>query len=236
MPQLHRGMGLVGAGNDALGATFAEIYNGQFHFVVWNDQFYSHPAIAGCGDSCSSPWGHSKGVIAWNDAGEGILLQVTTPSWPAAASAVHPREGDGNTLGCITDNDVKVSQDFFALRLTEHDVETVLDGLANASIVTDITNLELVSNGGPMAIQQRVLSFGTKSNSTHPTDIILSTGVRLITKPSALSRAAVANGIRAARRRRSSHGHVVDQTSHPFDNCDYADCLLGQRAAQAWRC
>ena len=186
VPQLHQGTGLVGAGNDALGATFAEIYNGQFHYVVWNDQFYSHPAIAGCSDSCSSPWGHSKGVLAWNDAGEGILLQVTTPSWPAAASAAHPREGDGNTLGCITDNDVKVSQDFFALRLTEHDVETVLDGLANASVVTDITNLELVSNGGPMAIQQRVLSLGTKSTSTKPSDIILSTGVRLISKPSAL--------------------------------------------------
>src|SRR5947199_2640123 len=38
-----------------------------------------------CG-SCSSPWGHSKGVLAWNDAGEGFVMQVSTPSWPASGS------------------------------------------------------------------------------------------------------------------------------------------------------
>lgn len=185
-PQLHAGTGLAGTGSDPLGATFAEIYTGQFHYIIWNDQFYSHPAIAGCGDSCSAPWGHSKGLVAWNDAGEGILLQVTTPSWPAAASASHPRDGDGNTLGCITDNDVKVSQDFFALRLTEHDLEAVLDGLANASVVTDVNNPELVNNGGPDAVKQRVAVLGARSHSTSPSDILLSTGVRLVSKPSDL--------------------------------------------------
>jgi hypothetical protein len=185
--QLQDGAGLVGTGaSDPLGATFGEIYNGGFHFVVWNDQFYQHPAIAGCTDSCSSPWGHSKGIVAWNEAGEGVLLQVTTPSWPAAGGAANPRTGDGNTLGCVADNDVKVSQDFFSLKLSEPDLENVLDALANASVVTDVSNPQLVNNGGPAAIQKRVSALGRKSSSQAVLKFTLSTGVGLISKPSAL--------------------------------------------------
>ena len=186
-PELKSGPGLVGSSTtDPLGATFAQIYFSGLHYVVWNDQFYSHPAISGCSDSCSSPWGHSKGVVAWNDAGEGIVLQVTTPSWPASGNALHPRTGDGNTLGCVTDNDVKVSQDFFSLRLTEADLEKVLDALANASVVTNANDPQIVSNGGPAAIQQRVAQLGVKSSALTVTNELLSTGVRLIGKPSAL--------------------------------------------------
>ncbi len=185
--QLQDGTGLVGtSANDPLGATFGQIYNGGFHFVVWNDQFYQHPAIAGCTDSCSSPWGHSKGIVAWNEAGEGVLLQVTTPSWPAAGGAANPRTGDGNTLGCVGDNDVKVSQDFFSLKLSESDLENVLDALANASVVTDVSNPQLVNNGGPAAIQQRVSALGRKSSSQAVLKFTLSSGLGLISKPSAL--------------------------------------------------
>jgi hypothetical protein len=187
-PSLQNGPGLAGTGvTDPLGATFDRIYRGGYHFVVWNDQFYQHPQIAGCSDSCSSPWGHSKGVLAWNDAGEGMILQVTTPSWPAAGSSAQPRVGDGNTLGCIDDNNVKVSQDFFALKLSERDVENVLDALANASVVTDVSNPQLVNNGGPTAIQQRVALLGRKSPSVTVLKFDLSSGVRLIAKPSALN-------------------------------------------------
>jgi len=36
---LQDGTGLAGtSANDPLGATFGQIYNGGFHFVVWNDQ------------------------------------------------------------------------------------------------------------------------------------------------------------------------------------------------------
>jgi len=186
--QVQDGTGLVGTGaNDPLGATFGQIYNGGFHFVVWNDQFYQHPAIAGCADSCSSPWGHSKGIVAWNEAGEGVLLQVTTPSWPAAGGSANPRTGDGNTLGCVADNDVKVSQDFFSLKLSEPDLENVLDALANASVVTDVANPQLVNNGGPPAIQQRVSALGRKSPSKAVLKFTLSSGVGLISKPSGLA-------------------------------------------------
>ena len=104
---------------DPIGATFEEVYDNSFHYVIWNDQFYDDPEINGCSKSCSGPWGHSKGMVAWNDSGEGFVLQVTTPSWPAAGSKQFPRKTDGNTLGCVKDNDVQVSQDFFALKLTE---------------------------------------------------------------------------------------------------------------------
>jgi hypothetical protein len=87
---LQEGSGCVGdAETDPVGATFSQVYNGSFHYVVWNDQFYQHPVIpfpACSGNACLAPWGHSKGMVAWNDAGDGLVMQVTTPSWPAAGS------------------------------------------------------------------------------------------------------------------------------------------------------
>ncbi|HEX2764996.1 MAG TPA: deoxyribonuclease II family protein [Allosphingosinicella sp.] len=188
-PHLEAGPGLAGTGlNDPLGATFAKIWNGNYNYVVWNDQFYKHPPISGCAESCGAPWGHSKGILAWTDAGEGLLLQVTTPSWPAAGSKANPRPGDGNTLGCIVrPNNLKFSQHFFALRLSAGDVGKVLDSLANASVVTDLANPVLVRNGGPAAIRAKVALLGKRSPSRAILDYTLSTGVRLISKPSALN-------------------------------------------------
>jgi hypothetical protein len=183
-PELQQGSGLVGAGDDPLGATFSEIYRSNYHFVVWNDQFEDHPDIPGC---CGSPWGHSKGMVAWNDAGEGIVLQVTTPAWPGAGSSTNARQGDGNTLGCLAHNDVLYSQDFFSLKLSEPDLENVLDALANASVGTDINNPTLVNDGGPEAIRQRVAKLGVRSTSTSVLKFTLSSGIRLISKPSRLA-------------------------------------------------
>jgi hypothetical protein len=185
---LQQGSGCAGATTmDPLGATFDQVYNGSFNYVVWNDQFYKDPAIHGCGDDCGAPWGHSKGMLAWNTAGGGFVLQVTTPSWPAAGSAALPRKTDGNTLGCIKDNDVEVSQHFFALKLTKDDVLKVLNALGNASVVTDPTNRQIVKNGGPADVQQLVGGLGTKSRSKTITRDALSSGVELISKPSHLN-------------------------------------------------
>ena len=185
---LQKGDGCAGDTlTDPIGATFAQIYNQSLHYVVWNDQFYNAPKIAGCTTFCASPWGHSKGVVAWNDAGDGLLLQVTTPSWPAAGSKTHPRVADGNTLGCVIDNNVLVSQHFFALKLTKSDLSSVLRALQNASVVTNPNDKELVNNGGPSEIQAMVANLGKKSNSTAFTKDTLSTGVMLISKPSKLN-------------------------------------------------
>jgi deoxyribonuclease II len=172
--------------NDPIGATFDEVYNGAYHYVVWNDQLYDDPNISGCSESCGAPWGHSKGMVAWNDAGEGLVMQVSTPSWPAAGSNTFPRKSDGNTLGCVKDNDVQVSQHFFALRLTKDDLVKVLVALNNASVVTDVKNPQIVNNGGPADVQQLVTTLGVKSTSTTVSNTTLSTGVRLLSKPSSL--------------------------------------------------
>jgi Deoxyribonuclease II len=186
-PKLQKGSGCVGANvRDPLGATVEQIYAGAFHFVVWNDQFYDDPKIAGCTKSCSSPWGHSKGMLAWDDSGAGVVLQVSTPSWPAAGSSAHPRKSDGNTLGCVGDDDVKVSQHFFALKLSKEDVVSVLDALQNASVVTDVADPQIVANGGPADVQDAVRRLGRKSKSTRVIDTTLSSGVQLIGKASAL--------------------------------------------------
>ncbi|MDE0852995.1 MAG: hypothetical protein OSA97_01050 [Nevskia sp.] len=186
-PNLQKGSGCVGATvTDPLGATFDEVYNNRFHYVVWNDQFYDDPKIKGCTTSCGSPWGHSKGMLAWNDAGEGMVLQVTTPSWPAAGESDQPRKTDGNTLGCVDDNNVKVSQHFFAMQLTESDVVKVLKGLQNASVVTDTANPQIVNNGGPDEVQTLVQNLGVKSSGDTALALTLSNGIELISKPSAL--------------------------------------------------
>ncbi len=164
---------------DPLGATFAQIYKGKYFFVLWNDQFYGDPIATE-----SAPAGHSKGALVWNAAGIGFVLQVSTPSWPGSGSSKSPRQTDGNTLGCVTDNDVLVSQHFFALKLVKSDVVAVLKALANSSVVTDPTRPELVRNGGPADIQSLVTGLGGVSKSTTATWEALSSGVALISKPS----------------------------------------------------
>jgi hypothetical protein len=188
---LDKGNSCLGATTtDPLGATFEQVYNGSFFYVIWNDQFYRDPTIAACkGDSCGAPWGHSKGLVAWDDAGEGLVLQVSTPGWPRAGSnAFDRRKGSkGNTLGCVSsNNNLRASQHFFALKLNKDDLTKVLAALKNASVVTDPTKLQIVKNGGPADIRQLVDALGAKSKSTEVTKDELSTGVLLISKPSKL--------------------------------------------------
>ncbi|WP_035059130.1 deoxyribonuclease II family protein [Andreprevotia chitinilytica] len=184
---LQQGVDCIGTTSvDPLGATFGEIYNGSYHFVVWNDQFKTDPSVAGCGVNCGAPWGHSKGVLAWNDAGDGVVVQVSTPSWPGSGSRAFPRS-DGNTLGCVQDNNIEYSQHFFALKLTKSDVVTVLEALQTASVVTDPTVPQLVQNGGPADIQLLVKQLGKRLATARATSATLSSGVQLIAKPSHLS-------------------------------------------------
>lgn len=165
--------------SDPIGASFDEVYNGKYHYVVWNDQLYDDPM-----STKAAPWGHSKGILAWDDAGDGFVMQVSTPSWPAAGNVNNPRKSDGNTLGCVKDNDVQVSQHFFALRLTESDLVLVLKGMTNASVVTDPANNQLVNNGGPSEVQGLVSGLGKLSNSETLVQGTLTSGVRFIAKPS----------------------------------------------------
>ena len=155
-------------GTEAIRATFDQVYNGELFYVIWNDQFYGDPIA-----SQSSPEGHSKGMLAWDKDGDGFVLQVSTPSWPASGSSDHPRQTDGNTLGCVKDNDVLVSQHFFSLKLNKDDVVTVLKALQNASVVTDPTKSQIVNNGGPPDIRALVNGLG-KSPPARPPQRTLS--------------------------------------------------------------
>jgi hypothetical protein len=194
---LRDGAGLIGSGPaDPLGATFGEIYNGKAYYVAWNDQFLTSPSInkPGCTQQgCNSPWGHSKGILAWDKNGNGLILQVTTPAWPASGSAAYPRPG-GNTLGCMADkNNVTNAQHFFALALSHDDVAAVLKGLARASVATDVTNPQIAGRlvdgePGPADLDALVLALGQNRPSPDADfiDTNLSSGVRLLVKPSAL--------------------------------------------------
>ncbi|MCM0019620.1 MAG: hypothetical protein NBV67_06475 [Tagaea sp.] len=181
-PALKLGKGSIGTSlADPLGATFAQVYDGECNYVIWNDQFYGDPIA-----SQFAPWGHSKGLLAWDDGGNGFVLQVSTPSWPGSGNKRYPRKTDGNTLGCIKDDDVEVSQHFFALKLNAADVGAILAGLANASVVTAPSKRQIVNNGGPARLQTLVKALGKKSASQKALVKTLSSGVRFIAKPSAL--------------------------------------------------
>jgi len=181
-PSLQMGGGSIGASvNDPLGATFNQIYNGTCNYVLWNDQFNNNPM-----PNLDSPWGHAKGVLAWDNTGAGFVIQVSTPSWPASGSARYPRQNDGNTLGCIRDDDVLVSQHFFALKLTPADLAIVLAGLTNASVVTKRGVPQIFNTGGPANLQALAQKLGALSSNAAVTKQVLSTGVVFISKPSAL--------------------------------------------------
>lgn len=183
-PTLVQGNECLGATLvDPLGATFAQIYdNPGYYYVLWNDQFINDPIPNG-----DSPWGHSKGLAAWNDDGEGFVLQVSTPSWPGSGSCAYPRKA-GNTLGCISDDDdIEVAQHFFALKINRDDLAAVLNAIGNASVCTKVTEPQIVNNGGPSDIQALVNHLGQVSNRTQVTMATLSSGVQLISKPSLLA-------------------------------------------------
>src|ERR1700744_1528831 len=193
-PTLANGSGgCLGANtDDPVGATFDEVYNGDFHYVIWNDQPYDDPKIASCtssGGNCGAPWAHSKGMLAWNDAGEGFVMQVSTPSWPISGNENLERQS-GNTLGCFKGPDnVLLSQHFFALLLSKDDVVSVLQGLANAGVATDNSDGSMmISNGGPADIQSLVSSLGTEPGTTakNVLEVTLSSGVRLLSKSSGM--------------------------------------------------
>jgi len=188
--------------SDAVGATFDQVYNGSYNYVVWNEQFYLDPKLPCVGSYgyCESPYGHSKGMLVWDDNGDGFVMQVSTPNWPGAGSKNKPRQTNGNSLGCITStesgqlkpqNNVMVSQHFFAVRLTKDDVVNVLKALHTANVATARdpapgSQSQLVKNGGPADIQDLVNKLGRISDDRTILKKTLSSGVQIIAKPAVL--------------------------------------------------
>jgi hypothetical protein len=85
------------------------------------------------------------------------------------------------------DNNVKVAQHFFALKLNKEDVTKVLTALQNASVVTKQAEEKIVRNGGPADVQELVAALGKKSDNIDYMKTTLSSGVELISKPSDLN-------------------------------------------------
>lgn len=186
-PTLVEGKGCLGATlDDPVGATFGQVYlHDRFNYLIWNDQFYSDPKEFP--KFVSAPWGHSKGMLAWNEDGDGFVMQVTTPSWPASGSRRHPRETDGNTLGCIRDDNIEVSQHFFCLKINGSDLAIILKALKNASVQTKPNVPQVAKIGGPNKIVRLADKVGQLSSSRAFTMNTLSTGIRLLSKPSGLA-------------------------------------------------
>ena len=187
----------LGNANDPVARTFAQVYSGSVpNYVIWNDQFYDDPELniqPPCVKYCAGPWGHSKGAMAWGDDGTGFVMQVTTPDWPGSGSASKPRTRQGNTLGCVKDDNIKIAQHFFAIRLaTVNDTRTILQALQRASAATDPRNEQLVKlSSGPAELSSLAKQLGRQvlDNLTPllgTLSVRTSSQVRLIAKPSGL--------------------------------------------------
>jgi len=61
---------------------------------------------------CSSPYGHSKGALAYEESGTGFFLQGTTPNWPDPS-----QKSTYTPLGCQLDSNTDLSQSFLGLTL-----------------------------------------------------------------------------------------------------------------------
>jgi hypothetical protein len=77
-------------------------------------------------------------------------------------------------------------QHFFALKLSPADTALVLDALVHSSVVTDPTNPQIARIGGPPELAAKAAQLGKINSATDYSDVTLSTGVRLISKPSDL--------------------------------------------------
>ena len=148
-------------------------------------------------------------MLAWNETGEGLVMQVTTQSWPASGSFKFPRKTDGNTLGCTKDNNLGTVQHFFALKLTKDDLVKVLMALVNASAVTDPDNPQVVNNGGPAVVQELVESLGVESPSQTYTKVKLSHRSATDFQACKLECTTVADGFRCPWRRSSPNCNLV---------------------------
>jgi hypothetical protein len=183
----------LGSGDDPVAKTFAQIFGGSApNFVLWNDQFYGDPVLKiepACEKYCAAPWGHSKGALAWGSDGAGFVLQVTTPDWPGNGNNATHRQHEGNTLGCSADDNVKVAQHFFALRLASAaDTKAVLQAMQRASVATDPNNAQLVQlSDSPSDLSSIARSLGKLDTSSSPYQATLSvSSVTLIAKPHSL--------------------------------------------------
>ena len=193
--QLHSDC--LGNGADPVAKTFAQVFSGgAANYVIWNDQFYADPILnvkPKCVKECESPWGHSKGVMAWGADGTGFVMQVSTPDWPGSGSKSKTRQ-QGNTLGCCQDENIKVAQHFFALRLaTADDTRLVLQALQRASVATDPSNEQIVKlTSGPSELASLAKQLGqVVRDNTAPLQGTLSIKaaggpIRLFAKPSFL--------------------------------------------------
>jgi len=189
----------IGSGADPVANTFKQVFDGaDVNYVIWNDQFYQDPQPkvdppcvwdGKVSNSCSAPWGHSKGVLAWGADGSGLVMQVTTPDWPGNGNSSMPRSTQGNTMGCVHDDNAEVSQHFFGLKLSASDTEAVLHALQTASVVTDPSNPQLVQiTNSPSGLAELARGLGQVRTSSAPFTATLSAkgsngNVKLIAKP-----------------------------------------------------
>jgi hypothetical protein len=121
-------------------------------------------------------------------------MQVSTPNWPGSGTKNIKRRS-GNTLGCLTHNNLTANQHFFALKLNKDDLVAVLKAMKLAHVVTDPDNRQIVFNGGPPDIRKLVDDLrGKPAKPPEPEDILRATlsattpdeHVVLVAKPSYL--------------------------------------------------
>lgn len=109
------GYGCLSDSSSPLSQTMAQLTCAD-KWALWNDQ--------GVTKSCSAPYAHSKGAIAFSSTG-GFLLNTSTPHWPNA---------DGQPLGCQKTSNTEYAQHMFCFSLTPSDATQWLKSAPNAGL------------------------------------------------------------------------------------------------------
>ena len=174
-------------------------------------------------------------MLAWNETARASSCRCRRRRGPAPAASVSRKSG--NTLGCVkTNNNLVASQHFFALKLNKEDLLEGAAGDAKRERRHRSDNRQIAQNGGPPEIRDAAEELGKKPHEKlrhkKPDDLKiiqtqLTADVMLISKPSNAERAALADGVGAARRRLRAHRHMVGLAADLLDQEVDQDRLLG---------
>ena len=92
-------------------------------YIIWNDQG-SKTSKPGTYPDKGAPIAHSKGAAAFGGS-TGFIMNVSTPNFP---------DPDLYTLGCQEDDNVEVSQHFFAFSVNKSGMSSWAAAVANAQL------------------------------------------------------------------------------------------------------
>ena len=200
---LRQGSGCAGATlTDPIGATFDQVYNGSFHYLIWNDQFYHDPVGLGLqGRQLRRALGPLEGTARLERCGR-RLRHAGLDAGVAALGQQPVRHAQGEQgqyarLQQLEQQSARQPALLCAQADQQRCLVEVLDGAEECERGDrSRPSLQIVQNGGPPDVR-KLVDDSENGRTQGRASIIkteLSSGVIMISKPSGLACAALADG------------------------------------------